>query len=101
MRKSAISWSAEVMLAALSRGVFVLLCRPHRPDSSTKGDVTVASGAMDGLEDQWKGCEGKAGRERGGGGRGVSQHAAPLGRWAMTSKALPPPYSHLRNMLLG
>lgn len=64
MRKSAISWSAEVMLAALSRGVFVLLCRPHRPDSSTKGDVTVASGAMDGLEDQWKGCEGKAGRER-------------------------------------
>lgn len=39
------------------------LCGPQRPDSSSKGDGTVASGEMDGLRDQCKGCEGKAGRE--------------------------------------
>lgn len=33
------------------------------------------------------------GRKRWGWGGGVSQHAAPLGRWAMTSKALPSSYS--------
>lgn len=68
----------------------VSLCGPQRPDSSGKGDGTVASGEMDGLGDQCKGCEGKAGREGGKEGRGVSQHAAPLGIRAMTSKALPP-----------
>lgn len=90
------------MLAEVLRGVcvFVSLCGPHRPDSSSRGDRSVASGEIDGLGDQCEGCEGKAGKGRRGGGMGVSQHAAPLGRRAMTSKALPPLYSLRLNMLL-
>lgn len=57
--------------------VFVSLCEPHRPDSSSKGDGTVASGEMDGLGDQCKGCEGKAGGEGGEEG-GVCLNMQPL-----------------------
>lgn len=38
-----------------------------------------------GVKGRWEGKEGRR--------RGVSQHAAPLGRRAVTSKALPPSYS--------
>lgn len=83
------------------QGVTVTLPGSHRPDSSGRGDRTFASGETDGPVDQRDGCEGKVEKGRRGGGRGVSQHAAPLGRQAITSKALPPLRSLLRNILKG
>lgn len=91
MTTSALFGSGEVMLAVFhGECVLVSLCEPYRPDSSRRGDGTVASGEMDVPGDQCKGCEWEGGKGRRGGGRGLSRHAAPLGRWAMTSKALPP-----------
>lgn len=58
--------------------MLVSLCGPHRPDSASKGDGTVASGEQDGLGDQCKGCEGKVGRE-GGEEEGCVSTCSPSG----------------------
>ncbi len=90
-----LKWWSDVEFR--SECVFVSLFGPHRADSSRRRGCRLR---RDGWKISARGCEEKAGRERRGGGRGVSRHAAPLGRRAMTSKALPPPYCFQRNMLL-
>lgn len=68
---------------------------PSRPDSSGGGGRAPAWG------EAGRSVKGVWGGGGGVGGRGVSQHAAPLGRQAMTFKALPPflPHPHQGKML--
>lgn len=94
-----LEWRSDVGCVLRWVCVCLIVWTPQFQTVLVKETGTVASGEMDGLGDQCEGCEG-SGKGRRGGGRGVSQHAAPLGRRAMTSKALPPSYSLQRNMLL-
>lgn len=57
--KVCISFVGEVMLAVFcSECVFVCRCGPHRADSPSEGDGTVASGEMDGRSEQ-RGVKGR------------------------------------------